>query len=104
MKFDQAENPARAEEVIASEDSEEDESGGAGLSSQNMNLAARAVFAHLSEAPVNHHQATVFFLSSTAAEDGQMRRHGPLLFAISLLMVVVQCLTAGGVAKASNAV
>ena len=57
-----------------------------------------SIYSHLIAAPPNWHQALIFFLSSSAAEDGTMRRSAPLLFGAAALMVLAQTMVAVGVA------
>lgn len=40
------------------------------------------------------HQATVYFLTSTAEEDAEMRKVAPLMYVWGLIMVIVQVLSA----------
>eukprot|EP01045_Picozoa_sp_COSAG04_P032840 COSAG04_NODE_6573_length_1302_cov_1.271820_1_plen_118_part_10 len=49
-----------------------------------------AGLARIGTAPTNWHQATVYFLTSKAEEDAGMKRKAPLLYAASLMMVLVQ--------------
>ena len=52
--------------------------------------AATNVFAKLAEAPTNWHQATIYFMTSTAKEDEPMRKLAPLMFCGGLAMVLLQ--------------
>ena len=70
-------------------------SGGGGDS--GLDSIVRGLVARLTETPTNFHQATVFFLAADAPEDAAMARRAPLLYAVSLAMVVLQSETAGGV-------
>jgi hypothetical protein len=54
----------------------------------------RSVFAHLTEAPTNWHQALSFFVVSTDPQDAGMKSAVPWMFAASWLMVLVQSATA----------
>eukprot|EP01052_Picozoa_sp_SAG31_P039311 SAG31_NODE_5424_length_2546_cov_2.691050_3_plen_170_part_01 len=65
----------------------------AGLWTADFNASVRSIFAHLTEAPSNFHQSTVFALGTAAPEDALMRRRAPMLFVGSALMVFVQCVT-----------
>ena len=57
-----------------------------------------AVLARVGAAPTNWHQATVFFLTSKADEDMEMRAKAPFMYAASLLMVLMQFLATMGIA------
>jgi hypothetical protein len=60
--------------------------------------AVKSIVAHLTEAPMNWHQVTVFALSRQCdGEDETLRRKGPLLFAVGALMVLMQTTTVIGV-------
>lgn len=59
--------------------------------------AFRQWAAHLTAAPTNLHQAVVFWLTSDDAEDATMRKRAPLLYAMSLALVLAQTATAIGV-------
>ena len=52
--------------------------------------AATNVFAKLAEAPTNWHQATIYFMTSTAKEDEPMRKLAPLMFCGGMAMVLLQ--------------
>lgn len=52
----------------------------------------RAVLARLGAASTNWHQATVFFLTSKAEQDAEMRAKAPLVYGAGLLMVLMQFL------------
>ena len=58
-----------------------------------------AVVASLSAAPTNWHQATVYFMTTKAEQDREMRRKAPLMFAAGLAMVVVQIFAICGIAR-----
>eukprot|EP01052_Picozoa_sp_SAG31_P023677 SAG31_NODE_1967_length_6785_cov_7.007329_7_plen_508_part_00 len=58
---------------------------------------AAAMIAQLGSAPTNWHQATVFYLSSRADQDAQMRKLAPLMFIWSAALVLLQWLTCAGV-------
>jgi hypothetical protein len=51
---------------------------------------------YLSEAPTNWHSMVLFFLTSHAEEDANMRRRAPQMFLVSCVMVIFQCLTIQG--------
>ena len=51
------------------------------------------VFARLTEAPSNWHQATVFALGSDAPEDAALNARAPAMFALGVFMVLLQCVT-----------
>jgi hypothetical protein len=53
--------------------------------------AVRTVFGRLTMAPTNWHQMAIFYLSSPHDEDAELRKHGPVMFAISLVLVLTQC-------------
>ena len=57
-------------------------SGGAG--------ASQAVYARLTEAPTNWHQASVFALVSNAPEDAPLKARAPFQFGIGFAMVACQ--------------
>jgi hypothetical protein len=52
--------------------------------------AVKSMFAHLTEAPCNWHQAVTFFLCSQAEEDAALRQKAPLMFVAGSLMVFMQ--------------
>jgi hypothetical protein len=60
--------------------------------------AINSAVAKLSEAPVNWHQATLFFFTADAAEDAAMRARAPLLLALGFAQVLLALATAVGVA------
>jgi hypothetical protein len=59
--------------------------------------AVRSVVAQLTEAPPNFHQATSYFAATQAPEDAAMTARARLLFLGSVLMVLMQTVTAIGV-------
>ena len=59
--------------------------------------AARSVFASLTEAPTNLHQATIFWLASDDPEDAAMRARAPMMFALCCAVVLLQTMTTVGV-------
>jgi hypothetical protein len=59
--------------------------------------AVRAIFARLTEAPSNWHQATIFFLTARSPEDVGLRARAPVFFAAGVLIVFMQCATTIGV-------
>ena len=67
-----------------------------------LSAAVRSAVAHLTEAPLNFHQATVMYAAEQSGSDGETagsallrRRMGSL--ALSALMVLMQCMVAVGV-------
>ena len=71
---------------------------GSDNSESTVTSMVRGVVARLTEAPTNFHQATVYFLMTDAPQDEAMARRAPLLYAGSLAMVMLQSVTAIGVA------
>lgn len=63
-------------------------------SGQGLEPVIRSVFAHLTEAPTNWHQAVTFFLVSADPQDAQTKYEVPWMFTASWFMVLVQCATA----------
>ena len=69
-----------------------------------LSAAVRSAVAHLTEAPLNFHQATVMYAAEQSGDDGEaagsaqllLRRAGSLV--LSALMVLMQCMVAMGVA------
>jgi hypothetical protein len=59
--------------------------------------AMLSVFAHLTEAPCNWHQAVTFFLCSQAEEDAVLRQKAPRMFVAGCLMVFMQIAAAASV-------
>jgi hypothetical protein len=59
----------------------------------NVARAIMSALAHLSEAPSNWHQTTAFALTTEDPIDEPLRRKAPLFFAVSLVMVLLQCIT-----------
>ena len=60
--------------------------------------AVTSIVAHLTEAPLNWHQVSVFALSRRpGGEDEALRQKGPMLAAVGALMVWMQCATVIGV-------
>ena len=55
--------------------------------------AVLGVFARLTEAPTNWHQATVFALSSDAPQDSALKARAPAMFAMGAFVVALQCIT-----------
>ena len=53
-------------------------------------MAVRSTFAHLTENTPNYHQATVFFLTTDAEQDAEMRAKAPRMFCFGALMIVLQ--------------
>ncbi len=51
------------------------------------------VFARMTEAPSNWHQATVFALGSDAPEDAALKARAPAMFGLVVFMVALQCMT-----------
>jgi hypothetical protein len=62
--------------------------------SAGLEATIKSVVAHLTEAPTNWHQAVVFFVATSELEDEAMKAYVPAMFATSVLMTVVQCMTA----------
>ena len=68
-----------------------------------LSAAVRSAVAHLTEAPLNFHQATVMYAAEQSGDDGEtagsaqllLRRAGSLV--LSALMVLMQCMVAAGV-------
>ena len=59
--------------------------------------SVRAVAGWLTEASPNWHQATIFFCTTDAPEDAELRKRGPVLFVASCIIVFVQLITLVGV-------
>ena len=57
---------------------------------EELQNAVANVFAQLSEAPTNWHQATIYFMTSTAEEDASMRKLTPPMSLGGLVMVMLQ--------------
>ena len=51
------------------------------------------MFAYMTEAPTNWHQAVVFFAGSSDPRDAPMKKRLPVMFTMSFLMVAAQCAT-----------
>jgi hypothetical protein len=64
--------------------------GSGGLSAMISHLVAVAA----ARVDLNYHQCTVYFLTTEAEEDAELRAKAPLLLAGSCVIVVVQCATA----------
>eukprot|EP01046_Picozoa_sp_COSAG06_P067147 COSAG06_NODE_17272_length_951_cov_1.644366_1_plen_210_part_10 len=67
-----------------------------------LSAAVRSAVAHLTEAPLNFHQATVMYAAEQSGSDGEAARGALLLrragsLALSALMVLMQCMVAVGV-------
>eukprot|EP01043_Picozoa_sp_COSAG02_P040537 COSAG02_NODE_3290_length_6997_cov_20.105973_2_plen_302_part_00 len=67
-----------------------------------LSAAVRSAVAHLTEAPLNFHQATVMYAAEQSGEDGEAAGSALLLWragtlALSTLMVLMQCMVAIGV-------
>ena len=68
-----------------------------------LSATVRSAVAHLTEAPLNFHQATVMYAAENGDDDGEtvMRRAGSLV--LSMLMVLMQCMVAMSVAVGTAA-
>ena len=64
-----------------------------GVSNNILGPVIQSVFAHMTEAPTNWHQAMVFFAASDDPEDAEMVTRLPLMLLVSLVMVGAQCAT-----------
>jgi hypothetical protein len=67
-----------------------------------LSAAVRSAVAHLTEAPLNFHQATVMYAAEQSGSDGEAARGALLLrlagsLVLSTLMVLMQCMVAVGV-------
>lgn len=58
--------------------------------------AMGSFFSHLTAAPANWHQCTIWCLGSPHAEDAALRQRGPWLYAVSCAMVLLQTATVAG--------
>ena len=69
-----------------------------------LSAAVRSAVAHLTEAPLNFHQATVMYAADRSSDDGEMagsallrRRRAGWSLVLSVLMVLMQCMVTMGV-------
>ena len=67
-----------------------------------LSAAVRSAVAHLTEAPLNYHQATVMYAAETGGGDGETARNTLVLrcagsLVLSALMVLMQCMVVMGV-------